>query len=210
MISDSFRSPFALALLGDSAVGLIPAASQLEVILKEAKALRVDSPESAAQASDLVKIANHMLKDLQASKDEKKRPVLETGRMLDSIYKPAIEACDEIKSTLKTAQLKYMQKLQEQKRLEAQAKPEAIVPASKPVTRTDISQTTFRSIRRGRVVDLQSVPRHYLEEVVRREADKAEKNGARSIIEHLILEVDKMNVRIEGTEVYEGQGVTTR
>lgn len=202
-IASSFRSEMAMTLIGDETIALVAVSDQLERLSAESRELLVVDQASAAKASDLVKIVNHLGGKLRDSKDAQKRPVLETGRMIDSVYRPALDAVEQIKSTLKSAQMKYIAQIEAQ-RAEAQ---KSLQPT---VARTSISHTAVRKIRKGRVVDVTLVPRQYLEEIVRRDIDKANRSDSKSLTELLIMESDKMGIAIPGTEIVEESIPVTR
>lgn len=73
---------------------------------------------NAGEARDLIGLAKKLAKDIDAKRDEEKRPHLEAGRQIDATYKPLVDAANAAPSPLSNALLAYVN---EQKRLAAEA-----------------------------------------------------------------------------------------
>lgn len=73
---------------------------------------------NAGEARDLIGLAKKLAKDIDAKRDEEKRPHLEAGRQIDATYKPLKEAADAAPAPLSKA---LMDHINEQKRLAAEA-----------------------------------------------------------------------------------------
>ena len=57
--------------------------------------------DNAQFIRDHIGFGGKMAKDIDATRDEKKRPHLEAGRQIDGAYKPLIEECDKIIKAMK-------------------------------------------------------------------------------------------------------------
>lgn len=57
--------------------------------------------DNAQFIRDHIGFGGKMVKDIDATRDEKKRPHLEAGRQIDGAYKPLIEECDKIIKAMK-------------------------------------------------------------------------------------------------------------
>lgn len=73
---------------------------------------------NAGDARDLIGLAKKLAKDIDAKRDEEKRPHLEAGRAIDATYKPLFEAANAAPKPLSQALLAH---INEQKRLAAEA-----------------------------------------------------------------------------------------
>lgn len=73
---------------------------------------------NAGDARDLIGLAKKLAKDIDAKRDEEKRPHLEAGRQIDATYKPLVDAANAAPAPLSNALLAYVN---EQKRLAAEA-----------------------------------------------------------------------------------------
>jgi hypothetical protein len=73
---------------------------------------------NAGDARDLIGLAKKLAKDIDAKRDEEKRPHLEAGRTIDATFKPLVDAANAAPAPLSNALLAYVN---EQKRLAAEA-----------------------------------------------------------------------------------------
>lgn len=73
---------------------------------------------NAGDARDLIGLARKLAKDIDAKRDEEKRPHLEAGRQIDATFKPLKEAAEAAPAPLSKA---LMDHINEQKRLAAEA-----------------------------------------------------------------------------------------
>ena len=73
---------------------------------------------NAGDARDLIGLAKKLAKDIDAKRDEEKRPHLEAGRQIDATFKPLVDAANAAPAPLSNALLAYVN---EQKRLAAEA-----------------------------------------------------------------------------------------
>ena len=73
---------------------------------------------NAGDARDLIGLAKKLAKDIDAKRDEEKRPHLEAGRQIDATFKPLKEAAEAAPAPLSKA---LMDHINEQKRLAAEA-----------------------------------------------------------------------------------------
>jgi len=73
---------------------------------------------NAGEARDLIGLAKKLAKDIDAKRDEEKRPHLEAGRQIDAAYKPLVDAANAAPAPLSNALLAH---INEQKRLAAEA-----------------------------------------------------------------------------------------
>ncbi len=73
---------------------------------------------NAGEARDLIGLAKKLAKDIDAKRDEEKRPHLEAGRAIDAAYKPLVDAANAAPAPLSNALLAH---INEQKRLAAEA-----------------------------------------------------------------------------------------
>ena len=78
--------------------------------------------DNAGEARDLIGLAKKLAKDIDAKRDEEKRPHLEAGRTIDATYKPLVDAANAAPSPLSQALLAYVN---EQKRKAEEAAREA-------------------------------------------------------------------------------------
>lgn len=65
---------------------------------------------NAGEARDLIGLAKKLAKDIDAKRDEEKRPHLEAGRTVDATYQPLVSAAKAAPAPLETALLEYVQK----------------------------------------------------------------------------------------------------
>jgi hypothetical protein len=73
---------------------------------------------NAGEARDLIGLSKKLAKDIDAKRDEEKRPHLEAGREIDATYKPLVDAAKSAPAPLERALLDH---INEQKRLAAEA-----------------------------------------------------------------------------------------
>lgn len=73
---------------------------------------------NAGEARDLIGLAKTLAKDIEAKREEEKRPHIDAGRQIDATYKPIKEAADKAADPLSKA---LMAHINEQKRLAAEA-----------------------------------------------------------------------------------------
>ena len=73
---------------------------------------------NAGEARDLIGLAKKLAKDIDAKRDEEKRPHLEAGRQIDATFKPLVDAANAAPAPLSKA---LMDHINEQKRLAAEA-----------------------------------------------------------------------------------------
>lgn len=73
---------------------------------------------NAGEARDLIGLAKTLAKDIEAKREEEKRPHIDAGRQIDATYKPIKEAADKATDPLSKA---LMAHINEQKRLAAEA-----------------------------------------------------------------------------------------
>jgi hypothetical protein len=73
---------------------------------------------NAGEARDLIGLAKKLAKDIDAKRDEEKRPHLEAGRQIDATFKPLVDAANAAPAPLSNALLAH---INEQKRLAAEA-----------------------------------------------------------------------------------------
>ena len=73
---------------------------------------------NAGEARDLIGLAKKLAKDIDAKRDEEKRPHPEAGRQIDATFKPLVDAANAAPAPLSKA---LMDHINEQKRLAAEA-----------------------------------------------------------------------------------------
>lgn len=73
---------------------------------------------NAGEARDLIGLVKTLAKDIEAKREEEKRPHIDAGRQIDATYKPIKEAADKAADPLSKA---LMAHINEQKRLAAEA-----------------------------------------------------------------------------------------
>lgn len=73
---------------------------------------------NAGEARDLIGLAKKLAKDIDAKRDEEKRPHLEAGRQIDATFKPLVDAANAAPAPLSKALLDH---ISEQKRKAAEA-----------------------------------------------------------------------------------------
>lgn len=99
-----------------------PAAELFQIELDGLKARIAAFPPiteaNAGDARDLIGLAKKLAKDIDAKRDEEKRPHLEAGRQIDATFKPLVDAANAAPAPLSNALLAYVN---EQKRLAAEA-----------------------------------------------------------------------------------------
>jgi hypothetical protein len=66
------------------------------------------SDDNAGEARDLIGIAKKLAKDIDAKRDEEKRPHLEAGRTIDGTYKPLVESAKYACSTLEKSLTEFI------------------------------------------------------------------------------------------------------
>jgi len=67
----------------------------------DADAITEITEANAQFVRDHVGYGSKLAKEIDATRDDKKRPHLEAGRQIDGAYKPLIEACDDIVKAMK-------------------------------------------------------------------------------------------------------------
>jgi len=87
---------------------------------------------NAGEARDLIGLAKKLAKDIDAKRDEEKRPHLEAGRQIDATFKPLVDAANAAPAPLSNALLAH---INEQKRLAAEAAEKARRMAEEEVRR---------------------------------------------------------------------------
>lgn len=90
---------------------------------------------NAGEARDLIGLAKKLAKDIDAKRDEEKRPHLEAGRQIDATYKPLKDAADAAPAPLSKA---LMDHINEQKRLAAEAAEKARKAAEEEARRAAV------------------------------------------------------------------------
>jgi hypothetical protein len=73
---------------------------------------------NAGEARDLIGLSKALAKDIEAKREEEKRPHIDAGRQIDATYKPIKDAADKAADPLSKALLAH---INEQKRLAAEA-----------------------------------------------------------------------------------------
>jgi hypothetical protein len=66
------------------------------------------SDDNAGEARDLIGIAKKLAKDIDAKRDEEKRPHLDAGREIDGTYKPLVESAKYACSTLEKSLTEFI------------------------------------------------------------------------------------------------------
>lgn len=99
---------------------------QANELLESARAIVIDSSSMLEIASDELAAVKRRGRELEEARTKLKAPVLESGRVIDGFFKPAIDFCVEAERVIKGAILKYQDQQEairraEQARLEAAA-----------------------------------------------------------------------------------------
>jgi hypothetical protein len=66
------------------------------------------SDDNAGEARDLIGLAKKLAKDIDAKRDEEKRPHLDAGREIDGTYKPLVESAKYACSTLEKSLTEFI------------------------------------------------------------------------------------------------------
>lgn len=93
-------------------------ADEITSLFERANTFGPITEANAGEARDLIGLAKQLAKDIDAKRDEQKRPHLEAGRKIDAEFKPLVEAAKEAPQPVERALLAY---INEQKRLAAEA-----------------------------------------------------------------------------------------
>lgn len=93
-------------------------ADEIESLKARIEAFGPVTEANAGEARDLIGLAKKLAKDIDAKRDEEKRPHLEAGRAIDATYKPLVDAANTAPAPLSKALLDH---INEQKRLAAEA-----------------------------------------------------------------------------------------
>ena len=93
-------------------------ADEIESLKARIAAFPPITEANAGEARDLIGLAKKLAKDIDAKRDEEKRPHLEAGRAIDATYKPLVDAANTAPAPLSKALLDH---INEQKRLAAEA-----------------------------------------------------------------------------------------
>jgi hypothetical protein len=80
---------------------------------------------NAGEARDLIGLAKKLAKDIDAKRDEEKRPHLEAGRTIDATFKPLVDAANAAPAPLSAAVLAYVNEQKRKAANEAEAKRKA-------------------------------------------------------------------------------------
>lgn len=82
-------------------------ADEIESIKERAANFGPITEANAGDARDLIGLAKQLAKDIDAKRDEEKRPHLEAGRQIDGTYKPLVEAARAAPAPLELALLNF-------------------------------------------------------------------------------------------------------
>jgi hypothetical protein len=124
---DNFHNnpPSAAELFLDEALRLTRLASEFGPVTEA----------NAGEARDLIGLAKALAKDIEAKREEEKRPHIDAGRQIDATYKPIKEAADKAADPLTKALMGY---INEQKRLAAEAAEKARKAAEEEARRAAV------------------------------------------------------------------------
>lgn len=114
------RSDKAAMILGDAQGDLATLAERLEGFLARVDGITVTNDAEMERLNDLLGEAKVAFNKLEADRVERKKPILEEGRVLDSLYRPAAELFERLEKVIKREKLlPYLQAKQEREALQA-------------------------------------------------------------------------------------------
>lgn len=97
-------------------------AEEIESLKARAEAFDEITDANAGEASDLIKLAGKLAKDIDAKRAEEKKPHLDAGREIDGTYNPLVERAKKSTASLAARLTAY---ISEQKRKAEEARREA-------------------------------------------------------------------------------------
>lgn len=116
-----FRSERADMLLGEHGASLAVLAERVSEIASKLDSIEVSNDAGAKMVNDLIAGAKMAYEKMEKDREARKRPILEEGRALDSLYRPAAQAFEDMKKRAQRKLKQYLERKQEEAAL-AQAK----------------------------------------------------------------------------------------
>ena len=109
-----FRSERADMLLGEHGAELAVLAEKVSSISSRLDAIEVNNDADAKMVNDLIAGAKMAYEKLEKDREARKRPILEEGRALDSLYRPASAAFEDMKKRAQRKLKHYLERKQEE------------------------------------------------------------------------------------------------
>lgn len=109
-----FRSERADLLLGEHGSDLAVLASKVAELRSRLDSIEINSDADARLVNDMIAGAKMASEKLEKDRESRKRPILEEGRSLDSLYRPATQAFEEMKRQAQRKLRHYLERKQEE------------------------------------------------------------------------------------------------
>lgn len=101
-------------LLGEHCADLAVLAGRVSEMLVKLDQFEVNSDADARLVNDMIAGAKMAWEKLEKDREARKKPILEEGRALDSIYKPASQAFEDMKKRAQKKLRQYLERKQEE------------------------------------------------------------------------------------------------
>lgn len=109
-----FRSERADMLLGEHCADLAVLAGRVSEMLIKLDQFEVNSDADARMVNDMIAGAKMAWEKLEKDREARKKPILDEGRALDSLYKPASNAFEAMKKNAQKKLRQYLERKQEE------------------------------------------------------------------------------------------------